>query len=71
MKRVVLAIAIAVASAAVCGTSNAAPIASVPAVAGTDNVIQAYYYHRHYYPYRWNGHYYAHRRYWHGHYRYW
>ena len=73
MKRVVFVIAVAVASAAVCGTSTAAPIAPVPAAItdNTDNVIQAYYYHRHYYPHRWHGHYYGHRHYWHGHYRYW
>ena len=55
----------AAASVAVCGTSNAAPIATVPAAAttGTDNVLPAHYYRGNYYPYRWNGHYYRHH--WH------
>ena len=61
MKQMVSALTVAiVAFIALCGTSNAAPIAPLPATvaANTNNVIQAYYYHRHYYPYRWHGHYY-------------
>jgi len=72
MKRVIFAIsAAAIASVIACTTSNATPLAPIPAATVTDNVIQVYYYHRHYYPYRYHGHYYAHRYYGHGHYRYW
>ena len=71
MKQMVSALTVAiVAFIALCGTSNAAPIAPLPATvaANTNNVIQAYYYHRHYYPYRWHGHYYPYHS--HGHYYY-
>ena len=71
MKRVVFGVAVAAfASVAICGISIAAPIAPLPAAVTTGNVIQAYYYHGHYYRYRWHGHYYVHRYYGHGHYYY-
>ena len=71
MIRMIFAIsAAAIASVFACATSNAAPIAPIPAATITDSVVQAYYYHRHYYPYRYHGHYYAHRHYGYGHYRY-
>jgi len=73
MKRAAFAIVIGgLASVAVCGTSNASPIAPLPAGAmDNNNVVQAYYWHRHYYPYHWHHHYYLHRHWYHGHYRYW
>jgi uncharacterized lipoprotein YbaY len=44
MKQVILAIsAAAIASVFACATSNATPIAPIPAVIVSDNVLQAYY----------------------------
>jgi uncharacterized lipoprotein YbaY len=64
MKRMLLAIsAAAIASVFACATSSATPIAPIPAATViTDNVVQAHYYHHHFYPYRYHGHhrYYAH-----------
>ena len=65
MKQVSIAIAVAaVASVAVCATSQATPIAPVPAAVttGTDHLV-AYMYNGQSYAYRWHGHYYNHR-YW-------
>jgi hypothetical protein len=54
MKRLIFAISAAVIiSVAAFATSNATLIAPIPTVA--DNVIQAYYYHGHYYPFRHHG----------------
>ncbi len=72
MKRVAIAIAVAaVASVAIYGTSKAAPIAQIPAVADRDNLIPAHYYHGHYYQYYWRGRYYRHRHWRHHHWYYW
>ena len=69
MKRVLFAISVAaIASVFACTTSNATPIAPIPAATVSDNIVQAYYYHHRYYPYR--HHYYAHRYYGHRYYRY-
>ena len=68
MKRLVIgAAAAAVAVLAVCGTSQAAPIAPITgAETQANNVIPAYYWRGGYYRYRWNGGYY--RWYWGGNY---
>jgi len=72
MKRVLSAIAVAAfASFVFCVPSNAAPVGALPAgVTRSTDVIQAFYYHGRYYPYRWHGHYYTHRLYRNGHYAY-
>ena len=67
MKRMIIAVAAAaVVLGALCIPSYAAPIAPVqaPVTSNGGNVILAYYYRGHYYPYRWRGHYYRYR--WHG-----
>jgi hypothetical protein len=72
MKQVSIAIAVAaVASVAVCATSQAAPVAQLPAAAttGTDHLV-AYMYNGQSYAYRWHGHYYNHRYWRHGRYYY-
>jgi hypothetical protein len=54
MKRTVFAMAVvALVLAAVSGTSQAAPIAALPAAASTDvgSVTPVYYYRRYYHPY--------------------
>ncbi len=74
MKRLIFAIALTgVTSVVVCEASMAAPIAPLPAaaIAGTDDVVQAYYWHHHYYPYHWHHHYYHHRHWYHHHWHYW
>jgi hypothetical protein len=70
-----LAFAIAVATVAyatVSGVTKAASIAPLPAAVTSHarDITPAYYYRRHYYPYRWHGHYYHHRYYRHGRYHY-
>jgi hypothetical protein len=73
MKRLEFACALAaITFVAAYGTSNAAPIAPLPAaVTNADNVISAHYWHGHYYPYYWHHHYYHHRHRYHHHWRYW
>ncbi len=68
MKRVAFAIGLATAAIALGMPVKAAPISPTAAenVAVGNDVIQAHYYHGHYYRYRWHGHYY--RYHWHGHY---
>jgi hypothetical protein len=63
---IVLVSAAAIAVTVGSGVSKAAVMTPVPRMAADSNIIPAYYYHRHYYPYRWHGHYY--RYHWHGHY---
>jgi hypothetical protein len=62
MRRVVYAISsAAIISAVACSTSNAAPIAPIPAgtVSNAGNLIQVgYYYHGRYYPYPRHAHFY-------------
>jgi hypothetical protein len=63
MKRLACVIVAAtVVSLTAYGTSKATPIAPIPGAATTngDNIIRAYYYHRHYYRHRHYG-YYGHR----------
>ena len=70
MKRVIFAFyAAAIVSVSAFATSTATFIAPSPAVA--DDVIEAYYYHGHYYPFRHHGRYHNHRYYGHGHYLHW
>jgi hypothetical protein len=54
------------------GSTQALPIAPLPAEITTDagNIIPVYYYRGRYYPYRWRGHYYRHRYHRYGRYRY-
>jgi hypothetical protein len=69
MKRLAWAIVVAmVVSMGAYQTSKAAPIAPIPEAANisSDNVIRAYYWHRHYYRHRWHHHYY--RYHWRHHY---
>jgi hypothetical protein len=63
---------VAAAFIAVSGSTQALPIAPLPAEVTTDaaNVIPVYYYRGRYYPYRWRGRYYRHRYYRYGRYRY-
>ena len=68
MKRIALgAAAAAISVLAVCGASQAAPIAPPAGVdAQANNVVPVYYWRGGYYPYYWNGGYY--RYYWGGRY---
>lgn len=72
MRKLFFAIALAgITSAAVCATSQAAPIAPLPAaqLADSNGVVQAHYwYHHRYYHRHWYHHrYWYHRHYWYHH----
>lgn len=71
MKRAIVVTAMVAATCvAVLGASKAAPIAPLPAT-NTNNVVQAWYWHRHYYPYHWHHHYWHHRYWRYHHWYYW
>jgi hypothetical protein len=67
MARVSYALAAALAAYVLApGTTNALPIAPLPAGVTTDasDIVPVYYWRGRYYPYRWHGGYYRYR--WHG-----
>jgi hypothetical protein len=69
MIRAASAVAVAtVAYLAASGSTQAVPIAPLPAEITSDagDIIPVYYYRGRYYPYRWRGHYYRYRHYRHG-----
>jgi hypothetical protein len=73
MIRIAFAISVAaVASIAACATTQALPVAPLPAEVMTDaaNTVPVYYYRGRYYPYRWRHHNYRHRYYRYGRWRY-